>query len=60
VGRLSVEAPFVTGRTLGLGGMARPRFGLRLALLLRDPGMGGRSSGAGLDIVEGNDGGKSA
>jgi hypothetical protein len=55
VGTLSVTCgtPFTTGRTLGLGGIARPRFGLRLALLLRDPGMGGRSSGAGLDMVEG-------
>jgi hypothetical protein len=57
VGKLSVDTPFTTGRTLGLGGMARPRLGLRLALLLRDPGMGGRSSGAGLDIAESNDGG---
>jgi hypothetical protein len=54
VGTLSVDAPFTTGRTLGLGGMARPRLGLRPALLLRDPGMGGRSSGAGLDMAGGS------
>jgi hypothetical protein len=59
VGTLSAtcDTPFTTGRTLGLGGMARPKFGLRLALLLRDPGIGGRSSGAGLDMVGGFNGG---
>lgn len=42
-----------TGLAFGLGGMASPRLGFRPpgALLLRDPGIGGRSSGAGLDIV---------
>jgi hypothetical protein len=43
----------MTGLTFGLGGIASPRFGFRPpgALLLRDPGTGGRSSGAGLDIM---------
>jgi hypothetical protein len=59
VGTLSVDTPFTTGRTLGLGGIARPRLGLRPALLLLDPGMGGRSSGAGLDMASGNRDGES-
>jgi hypothetical protein len=46
------EVPFTTGRALGLGGIANPRAGfLGPALLLLEPGIGGRSSGAGLDIV---------
>lgn len=46
------EVPFTTGRTFGLGGMARPRAGLRGPLFL-PPGVGSRSkgTGAGLDIV---------
>jgi hypothetical protein len=47
------EVPFTTGRALGLGGIASPRAGLRgpVALLLLEPGMGGRRRGAGLDMV---------
>ena len=38
-----------TGRAFGDGGMARPSRGVR-APVLREPGIGGRSSGAGLDM----------
>lgn len=41
-----------TGRALGLGGMARPRRGVLVPLLLRpDPGIGGRSKGAEVDMM---------
>ena len=46
------EVPFTTGRALGLGGIASPRAGFRgPALPLLPPGTGGRSSGAGLDML---------
>lgn len=38
-----------TGRALGDGGMARPSLGGR-PVVLREPGIGGRRSGAGLDM----------
>jgi hypothetical protein len=47
--------PFVTGRTCVDGGMERPRRGVRLAELLREPGIGGRRRGAGEDMVEGRE-----
>lgn len=49
------DVPFTTGRALGLGGIASPKAGLRgpVALLLLEPGMGGRSRGAGLDMIAG-------
>ena len=40
-----------TGRALGEGGIARPRRGVLVPLLLRLPGMGGRRRGAGDDIL---------
>lgn len=43
-------APLVTGRTLGEGGMERPRRGVREAELEREPGIGGRRRGAGEDM----------
>ena len=43
--------PLATGFTLGEAGMAKPRRGVRVPLLLRPPGIGGRSSGAGEDMV---------
>lgn len=45
--------PFVTGLTDGEGGIARPRRGVRVPLLVLLPGMGGRRSGAGEDILRG-------
>jgi hypothetical protein len=46
------EVPFARGRALGLGGIASPRAGfLGPALLLLEPGIGGRSRGAGLDMA---------
>jgi hypothetical protein len=53
-GAISV-VPFVTGRTCGDGGIERPRRGVRLAELLREPGIGGRRRGAGADMVEGRE-----
>jgi hypothetical protein len=41
----------LTGRADGEGGMPRVSRGVRLPLLLRPPGMGGRSSGTVDDIV---------
>jgi hypothetical protein len=41
--------PF-TGLMFGDGGIARPSRGVRAPLLLRPPGTGGRSSGAGDDM----------
>lgn len=42
--------PPLTGLTFGEGGMARPNLGV-LAPLFRLPGIGGRSKGAGDDIL---------
>lgn len=41
----------VTGRAEGEGGMPRVSRGVRLPLLLRPPGIGGRRSGTGDDMV---------
>ena len=41
----------LTGRAEGEGGIPRVSRGVRVPLLLRPPGMGGRSSGTGDDIV---------
>lgn len=41
----------LTGRALGEGGIARPRRGVLVPLLLRLPGIGGRSRGAGDDML---------
>jgi hypothetical protein len=43
--------PPLTGLTLGEGGMARPNLGVLVPLFCRLPGMGGRSKGAGEDIL---------
>lgn len=47
------DVPFATGLALGEGGMASPRRGILPALLLREPGIGGRRRGAGDDMAEG-------
>ena len=44
-------ASVVNGFPLALGGIASPSRGVRFPLLLRLPGIGGRSRGAGEDIV---------
>ena len=54
-GAMTSVVPFVTGRTCGDGGMERPRRGVRLVELLREPRMGGRRRGTGADIVEGRE-----
>ncbi len=41
----------VTGLAFGDGGMARPNLGVRAPPFDRLPGMGGRSNGAGEDII---------
>jgi len=51
-GAMSV-APFMTGRTLGDGGMERPRRGGLEAEFDLEPGMGGRRRGAGEDMAGG-------
>ena len=56
-GRASCAAmsvvPLITGRTLGDGGIERPRRGGREAEFEREPGMGGRRRGAGEDMAGG-------
>ena len=54
-GAMMSVVPFVTGRTCGDGGIERPRRGVRLVELLREPGMGGRRRGAGADMVDGRE-----
>jgi hypothetical protein len=45
-------APVPSGFTLGDGGMASPSRGVRAPLEERAPGMAGRSSGTGLDMLD--------
>lgn len=59
-GRLEICMALFRGLTFGDGGMARPSRGVRVPLLCRPPGIGGRSKGAGDDMLSGEewDGGK--
>lgn len=49
--RPPVGPPPFAGLTFGEGGMARPNLGVRVPLVCRLPGIGGRNSGAGEDIL---------
>lgn len=53
ISRGGTACEFMTGLWLGDAGIARPSFGIRVPLLFRPPGIGGRSKGAGDAIVLG-------